>query len=108
MLLDMVLLGGGIETSLRAPPAGRGYEVRISPKGTLPFDTEASDLRRRRLVRALIVAEPGVVRGRHRCWAARSTSGARDALLTLFGYGIDPVEQSMYQLETGRTTWPGR
>jgi putative ABC transport system permease protein len=42
MLLNMVLLAGGIERSFGQLLLGRGYQIRISPKGTLPFDTEAT------------------------------------------------------------------
>ncbi|HXS23427.1 MAG TPA: hypothetical protein VN719_04305, partial [Gemmatimonadales bacterium] len=42
MLLDMVMLSGGIERSFERMLLGRGYQIRLSPKGTLPFDTEAS------------------------------------------------------------------
>ena len=37
---------------------------------------------------------------------ARSTAGPRDSLVTLFGYGIEPEAQSLYQLETGRDLAP--
>ena len=30
-----------------------------------------------------------------------------DSLVTLFGYGIEPEAQSLYQLETGRDLTPG-
>jgi putative ABC transport system permease protein len=42
MLLDMVMLSGGIETSFSELLLARGYQIRLTPKGTLPFDTEAS------------------------------------------------------------------
>ena len=42
MLLDMVMLSGGIEKSFSDLLLARGYQIRITPKGTLPFDTEAT------------------------------------------------------------------
>ena len=42
MLADMLMLGGGIQQSFGDLLESRGYEVRVSPKGTLPFDTEAT------------------------------------------------------------------
>ncbi len=42
MLLDMVMLSGGIDKSFAELLLGRGFQIRITPKGTLPFDTEAS------------------------------------------------------------------
>ena len=42
MLADMLMLGGGIQESFGDLLESRGYELRLSPKGTLPFDTEAT------------------------------------------------------------------
>ncbi len=46
MLLDMVMLSGGIEKSFSDLLLARGYHIRLTPKGTLPFDTEATISRR--------------------------------------------------------------
>ena len=59
MLLDMVMLSGGIDKSFGDLLLQRGYQIRITPKGTLPFDTEASLPGARRLVRTLR-ADPDV------------------------------------------------
>ena len=42
MLLDMVMLSGGIDKSFSDLLLRRGFQMRLTPKGTLPFDTEAS------------------------------------------------------------------
>ncbi len=42
MLADMLMLGGGIQQSFGDLLESRGYELRVAPKGTLPFDTEAT------------------------------------------------------------------
>ena len=42
LLADMLMLGGGIQKSFGELFESRGYELRLSPKGTLPFDTEAT------------------------------------------------------------------
>ena len=42
MLADMLMLGRGIQRSFGDLLESRGYELRVSPKGTLPFDTEAT------------------------------------------------------------------
>ena len=42
MLLDMVMLSGGIDKSFSDLLLGRGFQMRLTPKGTLPFDTEAT------------------------------------------------------------------
>ena len=59
MLLDMVMLSGGIEKSFSDLLLARGYHIRITPKGTLPFDTEAAIPGATDIVRA-IHQEPGV------------------------------------------------
>ncbi len=42
MLADMLMLGVGIQQSFGDLLESRGYELRVSPRGTLPFDTEAT------------------------------------------------------------------
>lgn len=41
MLLNMIMLAGGMRQSFQKLLLSKGYELRISPKGTLPFDTDA-------------------------------------------------------------------
>lgn len=99
MLLDMVMLSGGIEKSFAEMLLAKGYQLRISPKGTLPFDTEAT-----------IGGAGGIVGALRRDPALESVApilgtslyGRRgDSLVTLFGYGIEPEAQALYQLERG-------
>lgn len=105
MLLDMVMLSGGIERSFERMLLGRGYQIRLSPKGTLPFDSEATLAGAAQLVQTLR-ADPDIA-------AAAPVLGSsiylrtRDSLVTLFGYGIDPVSQPLYDVETGRDLVPG-
>jgi putative ABC transport system permease protein len=105
MLLDMVMLSGGIEKSFSEMLLARGYQIRLTPKGTLPFDTEASIRGASTVVRA-IRAEPGVA-------AAGALLGTSiygrtsDSLVTLVGYGIDPEAQATYQLLSGADLSPG-
>ena len=42
MLLDMVMLSTGMRESFRELLLSQGYDVRLAPKGTLPFDTDAT------------------------------------------------------------------
>ena len=99
MLLDMVMLSGGIEKSFAEMLLAKGYQIRISPKGTLPFDTEAT-----------MGGAAGVVATLRRDSAIESVApilgtslyGRRgDSLVTLVGYGIQPEAQALYQLERG-------
>ena len=99
LLLDMVMLSGGIEKSFAELLTARGYQIRLSPKGTLPFDTEATlgDVQTtiRRLRADPSVAAAGAVLG-------TSVYGQRgDSLIPLFGYGIQPESQGLYRLENG-------
>lgn len=105
MLLDMVMLSGGIEKSFSEMLLVRGYQIRLTPKGTLPFDTEASLPDASRLVRE-IRAVPGV----EAAGAVLGTSiyaRTADSLVTLFGYGIEPEAQAIYQVTAGADLAPG-
>src|SRR2546430_2687113 len=42
MLLDMVMLATGMRESFRELLVSRGFDLRLAPKGTLPFDTDAT------------------------------------------------------------------
>ena len=104
MLLDMVMLSGGIDQSFRELLLARGYQIRLTPKGTLPFDTEGAITGATGVVRALR-AEPGIA-------AAGAVLGTSlyarvgDSLITLFGYGIQPEAQAIYQVMEGRDLAP--
>ena len=41
MLLDMVMLSSGMQRSFRELLTRQGFDLRLAPRGTLPFDTEA-------------------------------------------------------------------
>jgi len=104
MLLDMVILSGGIDKSFSDLLLKRGFQMRLTPKGTLPFDTEASMSGASEIVAALrrdpAVAQAGAVLG-------TSIYGRTpDSLVTLFGYGIETEAQSLYQLTAGRDLTP--
>lgn len=104
MLLDMVMLSGGIDRSFSDLLLGRGYQMRLTPKGTLPFDTEATIAGASGIVAALrrdpSVEAAGAVLG------AALYARRGDSLVTLFGYGIQPEAQSLYQLRAGHDLAP--
>ncbi|MBK9066258.1 MAG: ABC transporter permease [Gemmatimonadetes bacterium] len=105
MLLDMVLLAGGIERSFAQLLLGRGYQIRISPKGTLPFDSEATIPDAAGVAR-VVAADPAVTSvGAALGTAVYARRG--DSLVTLFGNGIDPAAQAVYQVEEGADLAPG-
>ncbi len=105
MLLDMIMLSGGIDQSFSEMLLSRGYQVRLTSKGTLPFDTEATLGNASSLVAALRrdpeVEAAGAVLG------GSLYGRTRDSLVTLFGYGIQPEAQALYQLTDGRDLLPG-
>jgi putative ABC transport system permease protein len=99
MLLDMVMLSGGLERSFGRLLLSRGYQIRLSPKGTLPLDTEATLSGARDLIREVradpAVASAGGVLG-GTLYARRG-----DSLVTFVGYGIDPGAQALYDVVRG-------
>jgi len=104
MLLDMVMLSGGIEKSFAELLLAKGYQIRLTPKGTLPFDTEATLDRVstiiERLRRDTTIVSAGAVLG-------TSLYGRRgDSLVTLVGYGIQPEAQGIYQVQRGSDLTP--
>jgi putative ABC transport system permease protein len=107
MLLDMVMLRGGLEASFADLLLVRGYQIRVTPKGTLPLDSEATLPGAAGLV-ATIRSDPGVAGVAP--LVATSIHGRRvaggDSLVTLFGYGIDPRDQGLYQLLRGADLAP--
>ena len=105
MLLDMVLLAGGIERSFAQLLLGRGYQIRISPKGTLPFDSEAT-IPAAAAVARVVAADPAVTSVGAALGAAVYARRS-DTLVTLFGNGIDPAAQAVYEVLEGQDLAPG-
>jgi putative ABC transport system permease protein len=105
MLLDMVMLSGGIDQSFGEMLLQRGYQIRITPKGTLPFDTEAALPDARALVGELradpAVAAAGAILG------TAVYGRTADSLVTLFGYGVQPESQGIYRVTAGADLAPG-
>jgi putative ABC transport system permease protein len=104
MLLDMVMLSGGIEKSFGELLLAKGYQIRITPKGTLPFDTEATLDRvsntLERLRRDSAIVSAGAV------LASSLYARQADSLVTLVGYGVQPEAQGIYQMQRGSDLTP--
>ncbi|HVE79825.1 MAG TPA: FtsX-like permease family protein [Gemmatimonadaceae bacterium] len=100
MLLDMVMLSTGMRSSLRDLLLVRGFQLRLAPKGTLPFDTEATIAGARGIVDTLR-AHPDVV-------AASPVLGATvhvdrgGRVVTAIALGVEPAVQGDYELVAGR------
>src|SRR5207253_6418622 len=60
MLLDMVMLASGMRASFRELLVSRGYQIRLAPRGTLPFDTEAT-IRDASSIAAQVAADSSVL-----------------------------------------------
>ena len=106
LLLDMTMLASGLTVSFGELLGVSGYTLRITPKGILPFDSEAAiedgagvtrriaAVRGVRAVAPVLGAQFRVVRG--------DSAGA-----PLFTVGIDPAAQFLYRLTSGRQPGPG-
>ncbi len=105
MLLDMVMLSTGLRESFHQLLVSRGFQLRLSPRGTLPFDTEAMIPGVRGIVDTLR-ALPDVA-------AVSPVLGAQlhvprgDRTVTSFALGIDPHVQGDYELLSGRDALAG-
>jgi putative ABC transport system permease protein len=104
MLLDMVMLSGGIDKSFAELVLARGFQIRITPKGTLPFDTEATMPAASRILEGIRhdpdVELAGAVLG------TPLFGETDDSLATLFAYGIEPEAQGLYQVTGGGDLTP--
>ena len=104
LLLDMVMLSGGIERSFGELLLRRGFQLRISPAGTLPFDTDATIAAADSVLR-LVRADPDVLSaGAILGVSAFALRG--DSLTPLVVYGVTAESQGIYEVLTGRDLTP--
>ena len=100
MLLDMVMLATGMRESFRELLVSRGYDIRLAPKGTLPFDTDATIPGVSAIIATLRsnpdVREISPVLG----GSIHISAGDRDVSASVIG--IDPTVQGDYQHLSGR------
>ena len=101
MLLDMVMLSSGMRASFKDLLLSRGFQLRLAPKGTLPFDTDATIGDASDIVRVLrsidgvttispvLGGQLHVVRG--------------DRTVTATALGVIPAAQGDYEITQGRT-----
>lgn len=108
MLLDMVMLSGGMRESFRRLLVTRGFQLRLAPRGTLPFDTDATIAGAGALVAALQrraevqLVSPVLGATLHVLSAANgeSTAGSKPAVPS-FALGVVPSQQGDYTLLSG-------
>ncbi len=99
LLLDMVMLATGMRESFRALLLTRGYQLRIAPKGTLPFDSEATIDGATGIVTALR-ASPDIAAVSPILGATVALPGAR--IPSTFVLGLEPAVQGDYQIQQGQ------
>src|SRR5215218_1127016 len=81
MLLDMVMLSSGMRASLQDLLLSRGFQLRLAPKGTLPFDTVA-------MISPVLGGQLHVEAG--------------ERTVTSTALGVDPTVQGDYEITSGR------
>lgn len=106
LLLDMTMLASGLTVSFGELLGVSGYALRVTPKGILPFDSDAAiangnDVARRiaavdgvRSVAPVLGAQFRLVRG----------DSAGEPMFTV---GIDPRAVFLYRIDRGRQPGPG-
>jgi putative ABC transport system permease protein len=99
MLLDMVMLATGMRESFASLLGRSGFTVRVSPRGTLPFDSEATiadAADAARVMRQL----PGVSAVAPVLGATIHVLGTEKPV-TAFALGVEPSVQGDYRLLEG-------
>jgi ABC-type lipoprotein release transport system permease subunit len=100
MLLDMVMLATGMRESFRQLLLSRGFELRLAPKGTLPFDTDAT-IPGVSGIMSILRSNPDVREISPVLGASiHVAAGGRDVSASTLG--IDPTVQGDYELVKGR------
>ena len=103
LLLDMVMLATGMTDSFRSLLLTRGYQLRIAPKGTLPFDSEATIDGAGAIVAALRAA-PSITAVSPVLGATLTIESSR--MPSAFALGIEPAVQGDYAVEEGNDLRP--
>jgi putative ABC transport system permease protein len=100
MLLDMVMLSTGMRESFRELLLSRGFELRLAPKGTLPFDTDAT-IPGVSAITGVLRRNPDI-REISPVMAASIHISTRNLDVNGTAIGIDPSVQGDYELLSGR------
>ena len=99
MLLDMVMLATGMRESFASLLGRSGFTIRVSPRGTLPFDSEATIARAAEAASAM-QRVAGVTAVAPVLGATIHVLGAGEPV-TSFALGIDPAVQGDYEMLAG-------
>lgn len=99
MLLDMVMLASGMRESFGALLESRGFSIRLAPRGTLPFDTDAT-IAGAREIESTLFRHPDIVTVSPVLGATvHVVAGATRA--TTFALGVHPAVQGDYEVVRG-------
>ena len=99
MLLDMVMLSSGMRESFGTLLESRGFSIRLAPRGTLPFDTEATIAGASEIV-AVLSRNPDIAAVSPVLGATvHVVDGARQG--TAFALGVDVTVQGDYEVGRG-------
>jgi ABC-type lipoprotein release transport system permease subunit len=102
LLYDMALLSSGLRASLGKVLAEIGYDLRVLPKGGLPFSSEA-ELAQGHALAAELARVPGVAEAQP-LWATTlylARPGRAGRALSAFALGLDPEHQTLYHMRSG-------
>ncbi len=100
MLLDMVMMSTGLRESFRELLLSRGFQLRLAPKGTLPFDTDATIDNTGAIIATL--------RSNPRITTVSAVLGGTihvpigERVVTSATLGVDPRVQGDYELLSGK------
>ena len=106
LLLDMMLLSGGLNTSLKKILNEMGYEVRISPRGTLPFETDAQITSFHKIAKRL--QQLGTIQSIDAMLGTSLTAEFQTQSFSTFVLGIDQRKAVLYTLVDGSDPSPGK
>ncbi len=100
MLLDMVMMSTGMRESFRELLLSRGFQLRLAPKGTLPFDTDAT-IENTSGIMAVLRTNPAIITISPVLGGTIQIPAA-NRVVTSAALGIDPAVQGDYELLSGR------
>jgi putative ABC transport system permease protein len=100
MLLDMVMLSSGMRASFRNLLVSQGFQIRLAPKGTLPFDTDATIPDASKVIATL--QSLGGVEAVSPVLGGQLHVDVGDRTVTATALGIVPAVQGDYEITQGR------
>ena len=105
LLFDMQMLSRGLQASLHSILREVGYEVRVTPRGTLPFDTDATFPDGHRIA-AGIAAHPDVDHTAPILGGSVYATRANQPPIAAFVYGMDPPTEALWRVVDGSDLAP--